>query len=72
MQQGSRLAKARRGRALVLDAQQFLFVIERQRTRLLAYPVGRRLVTAHVFDAPAARRWGRLADVATTMTLPSP
>ncbi|HUE88121.1 MAG TPA: hypothetical protein VMO26_18770, partial [Vicinamibacterales bacterium] len=59
-------------RALVLDAQQFLFVIERQRTRLLAYPVGRRLVTAHVFDAPAARRWGRLADVATTMTLPSP
>jgi hypothetical protein len=59
-------------RALLLDAQQFLFVIERQRTRLLAYPVGRRLVTAHVFDAPAARRWGRLAEVATTMTLRSP
>ena len=59
-------------RALVIDAQRFLFVIERQRTRLLAYPVGRRLVTAHVFDAPAARRWHRLADVATTMTLPSP
>ena len=59
-------------RALVIDAQRFLFVIERQRTRLLAYPVGRRLVTAHVFDAPAARRWDRLARLATTMTLPSP
>jgi hypothetical protein len=59
-------------RALVLDAQQFLFVIERQRTRILAYPVGRRLVTAHVQEAPAARRWGRLANVATTLTLPSP
>lgn len=59
-------------RALVLDAQQFLFVIERQRTRLLAYPVGRRLVTDHVLEAPAARRWSRLASLATTMTLPSP
>ena len=58
--------------ALVLDAKPFLFVIERQRTRILAYPVGRRLVTAHMQDAPAAARWGRLAHVATTMTLPSP
>jgi len=57
-------------RALVMDAQRFLFVIERQRTRILAYPVGRRLVTAHVFGAPSLGRWPRLASIATTMTLP--
>jgi hypothetical protein len=57
-------------RALVGDAHQFLFVIERQRTRILAYPVGRRLVTADVSSAPSLDRWSRLASIATTMTLP--
>jgi hypothetical protein len=59
-------------RALVGSPHQFLFTIERQRTRLLAYPVGRRLVMAHVFDAPAAQRWARLAQIATTLTMPPP
>jgi hypothetical protein len=57
-------------RALVMDAQRFLLVIERQRTRMLAYPIGRRLVTARVFGAPVPVRWPRLASIATTMTLP--
>lgn len=56
-------------RALVADADRLIFVIERQRTRLLAYPVGRRLVRAQVFAAPAERRWERLARIATTLTL---
>jgi hypothetical protein len=55
----------------VVDARRFLVVIERQRTRLLAYPVGRRLVSAHVFGAPAVRRWDRLARIDTTLSLPS-
>lgn len=55
--------------ALVADARQFLFLVERQRTRLLAYPIGRRLVAAHIFSEPPARRWKQLARVATTLTL---
>ena len=34
--------------ALVPDAQQFLAAIERQRTRVLAYPVGRRVIERHI------------------------
>jgi hypothetical protein len=54
--------------ALVANPQQFLGVIERQRTRLLAYPVGRRLAIAEVFGVPPEQRWRRLTEMATTLT----
>jgi hypothetical protein len=56
--------------ALVPDAPGLLQVIERQRTRMLAYPIGRRLVSAAVAAAPEADRWQRLAGIATTLTFP--
>jgi hypothetical protein len=64
-------AEQLRTAALVTDPQRLLFVIERQRTRILAYPVGRRLVAAHLASAPGVDRWAELAGIATTMTLPS-
>jgi hypothetical protein len=57
--------------ALVPDAKQLLALIERQRTRVLAYPIGRRLVSGHVVAAPAERRWDRLAQIARTLVLPA-
>lgn len=63
-------AEMLRTEALVLDAQQFVSVIEHQRTRILAYPVGRRLVSRYV-DVSDEDRWQRLAQVATTLVLPS-
>jgi hypothetical protein len=58
--------------ALVADARRFLAVIERQRTRLLGYPLGRRIVSAEVFAVPPAERWRRLMAVATTLTTSRP
>jgi hypothetical protein len=55
--------------ALVTNPQGLLAVIERQRTRLLAYPVGRRLAIAEVFGVPAEQRWRRLTEMATTLLL---
>lgn len=55
--------------ALVPDAHQFVFTIERQRSKLLAYPVGRRLVADRVAGVPAARRWEMLQRIATTLAL---
>jgi hypothetical protein len=67
---GSEAAVARlRDEALVPNATQLLAVIERQRTRVLAYPLGRRLVLQSLLDAPAAQRWSRLAAIATTLTI---
>ncbi|MGQ0736271.1 MAG: hypothetical protein ACT4QD_21780 [Acidobacteriota bacterium] len=54
--------------ALVADAAQFLFVIERQRTRVLAYPVGRRVVEAELSALPTAQRWSRLAEIASHLS----
>lgn len=59
-----------RDEALVLDPAGMVGFIEKQRTYLLAYPLGRRLVTAALGDGPAATRWARLATIATTLTLP--
>lgn len=56
--------------ALVLDPPGMVGFIEKQRTHLLAYPLGRRLVTAALGDGPEATRWARLARIATTLTLP--
>lgn len=55
--------------ALVLDPAGMLGFLERQRTRVLAYPVGRRLVTAALGEGPAATRWTRLGRVATNLML---
>jgi hypothetical protein len=55
--------------ALVPDASQLLAVIERQRTRVLAYPIGRRLVSGPVVAAQTDRRWDRLAQIARTLVL---
>lgn len=60
-----------RDEALVLDPAGMVGFIEKQRTYLLAYPLGRRLVTAALGDGPAATRWTRLAMIATTLTLPA-
>ena len=54
--------------ALVADGRRFLAVIERQRTRVLAYPLGRRIVSAEVWAVPALERWHRLTAVAATLT----
>ena len=54
--------------ALVPDARQLLAVIERQRTRVLAYPVGRRVVDRHIRRA-GSDSWKALGQVATTLQL---
>ncbi len=55
--------------ALVLDPPGLLAFIEKQRTKMLAYPLGRRLVQQALDSVPADRRWARLAAVATTCSL---
>ncbi len=45
---------------LVTDAAAFLGVIERQRTRVLTYPMGRRLVSEALGVGSPKERWGRL------------
>jgi hypothetical protein len=60
-----------RDEALVLDPAGMVGFIEKQRTYLLAYPLGRRLVTEALGDGPAATRWARLVTIATTLTLPA-
>lgn len=67
---GSEAATARlRDDALVLDPAGMLAFVEKQRVYALAYPLGRRLVTAALGDGGADTRWARLALIATTMTL---
>lgn len=56
--------------ALVANARQFLVVIERQRTRLLAYPLGRRIAGGDVLARPPEQQWQRLTSVATMLTTP--
>jgi hypothetical protein len=56
--------------ALVPDARSLLSAIERQRTRMLAYPVGRRVVGAALVAGGGQDRWQRLAAIATTLCLP--
>lgn len=57
--------------ALVPDARPLLALIERQRTRVLSYPIGRRLVSTHLSKTPPDRRWPLLARIASTLVLPS-
>lgn len=58
-----------RDEALVLDPAGMVAFIERQRTKMLAYPLGRRLVQQALDAVPADQRWARLAAIATTATL---
>ena len=58
-----------REEALVPDASQLLGVIERQRTRVLAYPVGRRLVIGQMATRAAVERWPALQAIATHLVL---
>ena len=55
--------------ALVLDPSGLLAFIEKQRTKMLAYPLGRRLVQGALAAVPESQRWARLGSVATTCTL---
>lgn len=56
--------------ALVLDPGGMVSFIEKQRTKILAYPVGRRLVLDRIGGGEEAGRWDRLAAISTTLTLP--
>lgn len=59
-----------RDEALVLDPGGMLSFIEKQRTKVLAYPLGRRLVQDTLDQVPAGRdRWQRFAALSTTLTL---
>lgn len=58
-----------RDAALVLDPAGLLAFVEKQRAKVLAYPVGRRLVLAALGEGPSESRWTRLAAVSTTLTL---
>jgi hypothetical protein len=67
---GSEAAVERmKSESLVSNARDMIAVIERQRTRLLGYPLGRRMVAAELGDGPAEGRWRRLARIATHLTL---
>jgi hypothetical protein len=58
--------------ALVLDPAGMLAFIERQRSRVLAYPVGRRIVGAALEGTPTAARWTRFAAINTLLDIEAP
>jgi len=58
-----------RDEALVLDPAGMLAFAEKQRLYLLAYPLGRSLVTAALGAGDEPSRWHHLATIATTLTL---
>lgn len=59
-----------RDEAMVLDPPGMLGFIEKQRTKMLAYPVGRRLVREAVERGGTTdARWARLARISTTLGL---
>lgn len=57
--------------ALLLDPGGMVSFVEKQRSKVLAYPVGRRLVARALGNGSAAEHWARLSDIATTLTLPT-
>jgi hypothetical protein len=67
---GSEAAVERmKSESLVSNARNMMAVIERQRTRVLVYPLGRRMVAAELGGGPAGERWRRLARIATYLSL---
>lgn len=70
---GTEAASARlRDEALVLDPAGMLAFIERQRSRVLAYPLGRRLVGTALAAVPAETRWRRFAAISTLLDADPP
>jgi hypothetical protein len=61
-----------RDEALVLDPPGMLAFIEKQRSRVLAYPLGRRLVLDAVAKATATDQWRRFAAISTLLDLDAP
>jgi hypothetical protein len=68
---GSAAVDALAGRALSIEARSLLAAIERRRTRVLAYPIGGRLVAEAVAAGSSSERWTRLAALATMLSLPA-
>lgn len=67
---GSAEAAARlRDDALLLDPVGMVSFIEKQRSRVLAYPVGRRLVSDALGTGDDTARWRRFARLSTALTL---
>ena len=58
-----------RDEALVLAPAAMLAFIEKQRTRVLAYPLGRQLVQQAIDTTFADQRWTRFRAITTTLTL---
>ncbi len=58
-----------RDEALVLDPEGMLSFIEKQRSKVLAYPLGRQLVQEALDGVAAGERWRRFAAISTTLTL---
>jgi len=70
---GTDAAAARlRDDALVLDPGGMLAFIERQRSRVLAYSLGRRLVGEALAAVPAETRWRRFAAISTLLDADPP
>lgn len=57
-----------RDEALVLDPAGMVAFIEKQRSKMLAYPLGRQLVHQALTDATAEDRWTRFRAISTTLT----
>ena len=58
-----------RDEALVLDPAGMVAFIEKQRSKVLAYPVGRQLVQHAIDGVLAEQRWPRFRAITTTLTL---
>ena len=70
---GTEAATARlRDEALVLDPPGMLSFVEKQRSRVLAYPVGRRLVGEAVAAVPETSRWARFATITVLLDADPP
>jgi hypothetical protein len=70
---GTEAATARlRDDALILDPPGMLSFVEKQRARVLAYPVGRRLVGEALAAVPEGDRWTRFAAISTFLDTDPP
>jgi hypothetical protein len=67
---GSADAAARlRDDALLLDPAGMVSFVEKQRSRVLAYPLGRRLVTEALGAGDARDKWARFGRISTALSL---
>ncbi len=63
------IAARLRDDALVLDPAGMVAFIEKQRAKVLAYPLGRTLVWQALGAVPSAARWPRFGQISTTLRL---